>query len=452
MKFSIYKFLALLLVVPALFSSCKKYLDEKSNKALVILKTVDDLQGILDDDYLMNFQTPTFGQASDDDYYITPDSYNANGDFDQKVYTWRLETYRYSNDWASSYNVIYNANFCLEQIEKVPSVDQNASKWKNVKGSALFYRGFYFLNLLWEYALAYDPSTAQTDLGIVLRLGSDFNVPSVRATVEESYDQVIKDLKESLGYLPDLSQHVMRPSKAASYAALARAYLSMNIYDSAYKYANLSLSIKKDLLDYNSSEVDVSSDVPFQRYNTETIFYATESGRYTTIYSFYALADTLLYSLYDNNDLRKQAYFFVNGTGYSFKGSYASDLYLFFSGLATDEMFLTRSESSARLGKLNEALNDLNYLLSKRFATGTYVPYANTNQAEVISTVLNERRKELTMRALRWIDIKRLNKLGANIVLNRIVGAETFTLAPNDKRYALPLPQDIIEIAGLQQN
>ena len=451
MKHIHYSVIGFFMVALFLFS-CKKFLDEKSNKSLVVIKTVDDLQSLLDDDRTMNSQTPGFGQTSDDDYFVTLESYNSAGDFDQRAYTWRLEKYRYPNDWSSSYNAIYNANYCLEQIEKIGETQQNETKWNNVRGSALFYRGFYFLNLLWEYSKAFDQSTSQKDLGIVLRLGSNFNVPSNRASVKTSYEQVIKDLKESLIYLPDFPQHVMRPSKAASYAALARAYLSMSIYDSASKFADLSLSIKGDLLDYNSAGVNVSSNVPFKRYNIETIFYATQSGNYTTKYSFYALADSLLYAAYNTNDLRKKTYFFSNSGGYSFKGSYASDMYLFFSGIATDEMFLTRAECNARMGRLSDALEDLNLLLSKRYATGTFLPYSTTDQTEVINLILKERRKELTMRGLRWIDIKRLNKQGANIILKRIVGSEIYTLAPNDNKFALPLPQDIIETTGVQQN
>jgi starch-binding outer membrane protein, SusD/RagB family len=68
------------------------------------------------------------------------------------------------------------------------------------------------------------------------------------------------------------------------------------------------------------------------------------------------------------------------------------------------------------------------------------------------SSLRTERRKELTMRGLRWIDIKRLNKEGAGIVLKRLIGDKTYTLQPNDPRYALPLPADIILNTGMQQN
>lgn len=80
------------------------------------------------------------------------------------------------------------------------------------------------------------------------------------------------DAKQSMEYLPNLPEHPMRPSKAGAYGLLARTYLSMRQYDSAYKYADLSLQLKNTLLDYNSASVNPNSDVPFQPFNEEINF------------------------------------------------------------------------------------------------------------------------------------------------------------------------------------
>lgn len=435
-----------------LVQGCKKYLEEKSDKSLVVIKSLADLQGLLDNKTIMNLNTPGFGETSNDDYFVTLNAYNSFGDIDKRAYSWRLENYNFQNDWGLTYNAVYNANYCIEHVGDIERNARNATDWDNIIGSAYFYRGFCFLNLAWEYAKAYDEDSADVDLGIVLRMGTDFNIPSVRANVRQTYEQIIYDLKESVKYLADNPTHPMRPSKAASYAAIARAYLSMRKYDSTFKYANLSLNIKSDLLDYNSGEVNPTSNVPFKPFNQEIIFYTTESGNYTPKFSFYALADSNLYSQYNDNDLRKKVFYYSNGGYKSFKGSYGSGMYIFFSGIATDEMYLTRAEALARLGKFTEGMNELNTLLSKRFKIGMFVPLAASNSEEAINIILTERRKELTMRGLRWIDIKRLNKEGRNIILKRIIGNESYSLLPNDKRYALPLPQDIIDITGIQQN
>jgi hypothetical protein len=145
-------------------------------------------------------------------------------------------------------------------------------------------------------------------------------------------------------------------------------------------------------------------------------------------------------------------FFFPQGGYHSFKGQYSANPYAFFSGITVPEMMLTKAECGARLGQWQAAMDDLNKLLPYRYVTGTFIPLSANTQAQAIAIVLLERRKELTMRGLRWIDIKRLNKEGANILLKRVVGTETFLLPPGDNRYALPLPKDIVDLTGMQQN
>ena len=75
-----------------------------------------------------------------------------------------------------------------------------------------------------------------------------------------------------------------------------------------------------------------------------------------------------------------------------------------------------------------------------------------TDAESALQVVLDERRKELVMRGLRWMDLKRLNAQGANIVVSRGFNGQTVSLLPNDPRYALPIPEDIIQLSGIPQN
>jgi tetratricopeptide (TPR) repeat protein len=433
--------------------SCKKYLAEKSDKTLITPNSLPDLQALLDNNYIMNTNTSGFGETCADDYFVLPPDYNSLDGNSQKAYTWTLKTYNNGGDWASEYDVIFNANYCLDQLRQIEKTPANISEWNEIKGSALFYRAYYFLNLIWDYGKAYDEESSKKDLGIVLRLSSDNTIPSVRATVTDCYDQVIKDLNEAAGLLPDKPVHPMRPSKAASYGALARTYLSMRMYDSAYKYADETLQIQSDLLDFNGGDVDPSSYVPFKPFNKEVIFYSTQSGNFGSKTFFVASIDTNLIASYDSNDLRLSVYFFPYlSSYYSFKGNYSAALYPNYSGISTDEMILIRAECEARKGNVPDAMNDLNSLLVKRYQTGTFVPLAINDSKEALSKILLERRKELVMRGLRWIDIKRLNKEDHPITLVRKIEDKTFTLLPNSDYYALPIPDDIIRITGMPQN
>lgn len=452
----------ILLLMTVSITSCKKYLDEKSDSSLVIPTSVSDLQALLDFPEHINYATPMFPEASCDDYFTLDLYYNIlSGTRNAFAYTWRYFDYVYPNDWAAGYRPIYTANLCLESIDKVNRTPQNAKDWDNVKGTALFLRAYYFLNLTWTFAKAYDESTSSKDLGIVLRLSSDFNIPSVRSTVKASYEQVIADAKGSINYLPSNPTHVMRPSKAAGYGLLARAYLSVRNYDSAFKYANLALTIKNELLDFNDpSEINVNSNNPFlNKFHKEVVFYTQINSSFLSISSnSAAFVDTFLFASYDDKDLRKTAFFRTGLMGYKQYKNYNTGASDMFSGIATNELYLIRAECYARGGNNNgtgdkdAALSDLNKVLSNRWQTGFFTPKTATTNQEALTLILKERRKELIRRGLRWIDIKRLNKEGANIIPMRKPLGQTFSLQPNESKYALPIPNDIILQTGMQQN
>ena len=438
--------------------SCKKFLDEKSNSNLIVPTSIADLQGLMDDATTMNYNaTPSYGEVSSDDYFLSEKAYDALAVADQYSYTWKYYDIGSGNDWADCYQKIYNSNLCLERIGDVGRTTANSAAWGNVKGSALFFRAYYFLQLAWTYSKAYDAQTAAKDYGIALRLGSDFNVPSVRASVQDTYTQIINDAKASLLYLPTYPTITTRPAKAAAYGLLARCYLSMRQYSDALLYADSSLQLNSSLMDYNNDAditVALTKNVPFKKFNKETVFY-TEMNNYYTLQRTNSKSriDTLLYSFYDNNDLRKTGFYSANADGYQmFKATYTASIFVFFSGITTAEMYLVRSECYLRSGNLSLGLKDLNALLVKRYKTGTFVNLAYPTVDLAITRVLMERRKELVMRGLRWMDIKRLNKGGGTIVLTRNEGGTIYTLQPNANFYALPLPADIVRLTGMPQN
>lgn len=444
-------------LITCISSSCKKYLDKKPDNTLAVPTKLEDLQAILDFSLYMNTrQSPSFGEASCDDYFLPDVNYNTLPVEYQALYLWNRGEYKAQNDWSKAYLPVYHANYCLEQLDKIPVTASNESAWNNTKGSALFFKAYNYLNLLWVFAKAFDEPTAATDLGIVLRNSSDFNVPSKRASVLESYNAVIDQTKEAILLLPVHPLHVQRPSRIAAYGLLARAYLSMRKYDSAFVYADRYLKLKNELIDYNGDNDingNISVNVPFKKFNKETIFYTEMNTNHFIQTPFNARIDSILYAQYNNDDLRKSAFYRLNTGYYQFKGTYSASGSVFFSGIATDEMFLIRAETHARAGRITEAMSDLNTLMIKRWKNTVPFPAftANTKE-EALTIILTERRKELCMRGLRWMDIKRLNKENASIILTRKIAGQTYTLQPNANYYALPLPTDIIQITGMQQN
>src|SRR5690606_27136114 len=142
---------------------------------------------------------------------------------------------------------------------------------------------------------------------------------------------IADDLKLSLRYLPERSQHPMRPSKWASYGALARLYLSMNDYSNAKLYADSCLRISENLLDLNDTDgLNINARFPIPRFNKETIFYAQLTTSQSNLNPNVGLIDTLLYRSYKEHDLRKLYFFEDKGNGYvSFRGNYTESQDIF---------------------------------------------------------------------------------------------------------------------------
>lgn len=449
--------ICILFLLSLFTSGCKKYLEAKSNQSLVTINNLQDLQSLLDNSAVINLNTPSADIVSADDYYLTYADYQSL-DLEQQrsMYTWQAANlfYPYTNlpnDWTSAYNNVYIANTVLDNINKVERSAVNALAWDNIKGQALFLRAYSFYKAASIWSLAYDGNSADRDLGIPLRLNSNFNEQSKRSTVAETYNQILTDLKSAVPLLPGTPLHVYRSAKPATYALLSRTYLAMRKYDIAGLYADSCLQLTNTLIDFNT--LNTSASYPLPKFNKEVIYDTNAGGSGgLPISRTKARIATLLIAMYSPNDLRNTAFFSTNADGSKlFKGSYEGASARF-NGIAIDEVLLIRAECYARQDNINSSMSDLNALLKTRYKTGLFTPLTATNSTDAINKVLIERRKELLMRGTRWMDIKRLNKEGAGINLTRNLNGNTYSLPANDLRFVLPIPEDVIALSGMQQN
>src|SRR5690606_7754633 len=200
-------------------------------------------------------------------------------------------------------------------------------------------------------------------------------------------------------------------------------------------------------LDFNVLDEGLSFPIP--EYHEEVIFSSffqiDQILNHTRM-----LVSPELFALYDEDDRRREVLFSVAEDGtVTFKGRFAVGGYALFSGVATNEMLLYRAECYARYANYQQARADLGKLLAKRFRPG-YV--LDVDDDRLLAAILEERRKDLLFRGIRWMDIKRLNREGADIVQHRELEGQRVSLSPNDLRYARPIPEFVIDISGMQQN
>lgn len=451
--FSKYTFLLFVILLGMSVNSCKKqndFLSAVPDEALTIPKNLNDLQLILQNDRVFNNCDPDLGLVNCEDYYLTDANFLSMPSEAKNEYIWAKDPYpnTYVADWSKPYTAVWYANVVLDNLSKFSS--QDPQRANTIKGTALFFRSWAFFNLLQTFSLPYDSNTSSKDLGIPLRLSSDFNKKYQRSTVQECINQIIQDVRTSVPLLPTTAINNALPTKTAANAFLARIYLATADYINALQFANACLAVNNAITDFNT--LNLTKRPIASSLLTEEIFRATALNLDANATSQIRV-DPTFYSMYDPNDLRKKIFFFTFlGRTYPF-GSYDIQNNQKFTGLATDEIYLIRAECYARQGNTSAALNDLNGLLSKRWLTGTFTSYTAADATDALKKILSERRKELIFRGLRWIDLRRLNKdLQFATTLTRTVNGQTYTLLPNDARYAMPIPDDEIRLSGIPQN
>jgi hypothetical protein len=440
----------LLALMVTAWMACKKQLDVKPNSAIQVPVTATDFQALLDYPTVFTVAWPFAGTAGADEGFVTDATWSAAALTARNAYIWDRDVFNDlpRNDWSYAYTAVFYANVVLEGVGKYGGA---AAEWRNIRGQAAFFRGYAYWQLAQEFCKAYDAGSAGNDPGLVLRASSDPNAKSVRSTVARTYQQIITDLSAAARLLPVEVPVKTRPGRAAAYAGLARAFLSMRLYDRAGLYADSGLRLNAVLLDYNT--VRPGAGAAFQRFNGEVLLHTTLLSA-PMLQPVRYLADTALYASYEPGDLRRALFFkAVPGSAYlNFNGSYDGTGTLF-NGPATDELYLVRAEAAARAGRLAAALEDLNTLRKHRFLVSAYRPLSSGDAAEVLGWVLTERRKELLLRGLRWSDLRRLNVEPAYAkTLIKVINGKRYALPPGDARYVWPIPQAVIADTGIPQN
>jgi tetratricopeptide (TPR) repeat protein len=447
-----------------LLSACTGKLDLKPDSAIILPKTARDLELILDNTEIMN-HTPGLAHISADEYFIPSQQLwqSVGSPTARNAHIWAKDIYEGESnvkDWAGQYNTIFYCNNVLDILAHQDIT--NDAERKRLKGWALFARAYTFYSLLSIFAKPYDAATASADLGIPLKLNANIDEVEPRSSVQQSYDQLIADAKQSIGLLQQdiIKGKPNQPSKVAAYAFLARVFLSMRKYEQAEIYADQSLAIHAKLTDFNTLS-KTGNAWTSSSLSEELLYY---SGGYPT-YSAISIALNLNYgvsmeliNLYDKADLRLPIYFQVNKDGnYNIKNINTHSSFPF-TGLATDEVLLIKAECLARRGQTEASMDIVNQIGVKRWnpnATTPAKPYPNMTASSpemALEKVLTERRKALVWRSVRWIDLRRLNLEGRNITPTRKLGDQVYTLPPNSPLYVLPIPDDEIALSGVVQN
>ncbi|MDR2285305.1 MAG: RagB/SusD family nutrient uptake outer membrane protein [Sphingobacterium sp.] len=428
-----FKYILGLIVAVSMFSSCDKYL-EVEPKGIVIPKRFEEFNAILNAEINTNCYPDHLAYASDDVY--APHPLIAQDPL-ANAYFWR-EIIDVDNDaapaiWGPLYRQIYNTNIIINNIGAV--TDASEEKKKQLLGEALAERANAHFVLVTAFTKAYDPATAGRLPGIPWVTYTDVTTATPpRTTLQETMGLILADLKDAEGYLSTSRLNKTRFNKAVAQAILSRVYLYMGNFEEARKYAELALKEPHKIIDYNN----YPSPSPSQDKNTEILWLRTTTYR-VLIYDLRYSND--LVNTFAADDLRMKLFAFLNN------GTYMRlDNYWGLYGIRFSELKLTQAEALAQANDLDGALKILNELRALRIASPSYQPVVSTNKTEVLKWVLSERRRELAFGSNRWMDMKRLAKLGLGEPARRqsVDHKDLLSIDPATYSYTFEIPSRVL--------
>lgn len=336
--------------------------------------------------------------------------------------------------WYISYKIINDANTVIEAVEKQDNPDDAR---KQLLGECYFLRAFTHFNLAKFFARPYTQDS--TGPGIVLRTSTSDPSSKARATVAETYAQIIADATKAASLMNQPRGNTFA-SKEAAEALLSRVYLyegdNANAITASEEVINSGLYTLATADEYPSLFENAQA-------SSETIFCIAftpleDYGKFGSIASMMfsdgnsgwgeEFATTSIRGLMSAHpeDIRWSyisALSDGNGGIATKNGieTYYVSKFSFQGGSPTlsspimfriAEMYLNRAEANAKLGNDVDALNDLDMIRTNRGfdASGLYNGVA-PGGSTVLDLVLNERRIELAFEGQRTFDVYRNNRV-----------------------------------------
>lgn len=372
-----------------------------------------------------------------------------NDRFDFYTNTLRADNSTNNSIWSSAYKQLYNINALLEGITN--NVNLSESTKNRIEGEAKFIRAFIYYYLVHLY----------DEVPLVLTTDYHINRNLSRASINEIYNQIQKDLEEALLHLPENYIHSegehIRPTKYAAYTLLARLSLWKKDHPQAVNYASevidsgeYSLVNLNDAFKANSAESiwQLVPVVPNTGANEGAIYILENNPAAPNNASSQSLTEDFL-TIWEIDDLRYQNWIGVYTEGednyyypfkYKIKAGGDSEEYSMVLRLA--ELYLIRAEAYAKSGSSQLALDDLNRIRNR----AGLPDWTMADITDIEQAVLDERRRELFSEwGHRWLDLRRSEKI------DEVLEQKKPSWQPHAK--LLPIPeQDILRNPFLTQN
>ncbi len=414
-------------------NGCTKYLDVLP-KGVIIPGKTSDYEGVLNSvDLESGTMTPQH-LATDDLFNavaLVPNNSNSN------IYYWRGRVDELPTDipqiWAKRYDDIRALNLVTSEV--LNSTGGTEQQKKQFYAEAQVIKAYEYYHLMVAFSPAYDPATAKSVYGVPLVTSVDPGTPlPARPDLQSFTDELIKMVKNAVPDLPATNINLTRITKNMAYGMLSRIYLYLGDYTNSLNYANLVLADPAAIL-LNYNNYASLTTFPRTNVNPEELMY-----RYSVASAFQYSTD-LLGKFDVAKDLRIILFSKVASNIRTYSPGSSSIIPNY--GISYAEIYLNKAECLARSGDITNALDIVNNTIRKnRFSPSNYTPLTATTTDQAINAVLDERRRELAFKGIRWSDMKRFDKEGRMPVITRLssTGALLATLNPHDKNYTFQIP------------
>jgi starch-binding outer membrane protein, SusD/RagB family len=350
--------------------------------------------------------------------------------------------------WEASYKIIYGANVAISMAD-LKGDDPLSNQ---LKGESYFLRAYATHNLVRFFAKPYSDANKQ-EPGVILREDKSDNMPKARATLEETYNYIIRSLKtaESLmsEQMPEerLNDNHKYAGIYAVWALLSRVYLYKNELDSCITYADMVISSEMYsletaetfpayfpsaknssesiwLIPYNLVDDQLEGSVASMIYNGDVCW--AEEGATPSLMSDMGFGTSMIdidqrwkYILTDVPVVKNgiNMYYISKFSGQDGSQTLSSPVFLRLA-----EVYLNQAEAYAKNDDVAAAVANLNTIRENRLLPPegeNILDYlydeGSISNSEILDVVLKERRIELAFEGHRIFDLLRN---GRDIVRN----------------------------------
>lgn len=472
----IYKIALAGLLVTGL-GACKKSFLEVLPKGTVIAATADDYGRLLSNASLMNTPASPPQVILGDEMAAVKSFFDNATTREQRLFRWDAVVQEPAESATELDGLMTNIYLFNKIINEVLASDGPETQKKSLRAEALVGRAWTNFILINYYGKPYHPATAAKDPGFPLVNFSDVTQTEfTRGTVQEVYNQIIKDLETAIPDLPENLSRRIRASRPLGKALLGKVYMFMQQFDKALPLLNaafdeLALSaVAVRLYDYTKTFATGGSFLPIAALggpaypntssNEENIYAKQFTNPYSFFNNTFVIAPSAL-KLFKSGDLRLK--FYVNKQYPS--GALPpqtlrrSGPSLVQAGFVLPELYLLRAECRVRANNLTGAVEDVETLRKNRMPSGEVAIPTDTatNKMNLLHYIMEERTREFAAQGFRWFDMRRLSvdPLFAGISFKHFVydtdgSATSYDLKP--ERFVLRFPQKVMEQNPTMQN